>query len=148
FTPYRRGFAGNTGWWLYVMRDAFRRRIVERGDLISCKGSDMDGMDSNIASPPGVLAGLDVLADLDALAYLDVLADLDALADLDVLAALGQDGRAFALLSRPGSAQNANVEVLAGEVCGVDSLAELPLPGEPASGAQHDLLVAVPYRQI
>lgn len=69
----------------------------------------------------------------------------------DVLAGLGEDRRAFALLYRPGSAQTARVEVLTGEVCDVDSLAELPLsplPGEPASGARHDLLVAIPYRQV
>jgi phenazine biosynthesis protein phzE len=66
----------------------------------------------------------------------------------DVLTGLGEDGRAFALLYRPGSVRNANVEVLTGEVCAVDSLAELPLPDRPASGAQHDLLVAIPYRQI
>jgi phenazine biosynthesis protein phzE len=78
----------------------------------------MDGTDSNMASP------------------------------LDVLAGLGVEGRAFALLYRPGSTRNADVEVLTGEVCGVGSLAELPLPAEPASDAQHDLLVAVPYRQI
>jgi phenazine biosynthesis protein phzE len=65
-----------------------------------------------------------------------------------MLAGLGEDGRAFALLYRPGSDLNAHVEVLTGEVCGVDSLAELPLPDRPASGARHDLLVAVPYRQI
>ena len=67
---------------------------------------------------------------------------------LDALAGLGADGRAFALLYRPGSVRDASVEVLTGEVCGVDSLAELPLPGEPARGARHDLLVAVPYRQL
>lgn len=78
----------------------------------------MDGTDSSVASPRNVLAGL------------------------------GADGRAFALLYRPGSAQNASVAVLTGEVCGVDSLADLPLPDEPSSGAQHDLLVAIPYRQI
>ncbi|MGW4820619.1 anthranilate synthase family protein [Streptomyces sp. NPDC004227] len=66
----------------------------------------------------------------------------------DVLAGLGEDGRAFALLHRPGSARNTHVEVLTGEVCDVDSLAELPLPDRPASGARHDLLVAIPYRQI
>ncbi|MFG2563329.1 anthranilate synthase family protein [Streptomyces sp. NPDC048496] len=66
----------------------------------------------------------------------------------DVLNSLGEDGRAFALLYRPGSTQTAKVEVLTGELCGVDSLAALPLPGRPASGAQHDLLVAIPYRQI
>lgn len=67
---------------------------------------------------------------------------------LDVLTGLGKDGRTFALLYRPGSAQNAHVEVLTGEVFGVDSLAELPLPGQSASAAQHDLLVAIPYRQV
>ncbi|GAA2102627.1 anthranilate synthase family protein [Actinomadura alba] len=66
----------------------------------------------------------------------------------DVLTGLGEDGRAFALLYRPGSAQNAHVEVLTGEVCGVDGLAELPLPGQLTTGAQHDLLVAIPFRQI
>ncbi|RFS84210.1 phenazine-specific anthranilate synthase component I [Actinomadura spongiicola] len=70
----------------------------------------------------------------------------------DALAALGGDGRAFALLHRPGAARDAPVEVLTGEVVAVDGLAGLPLPGAPASGAagdaRHDLLVAVPYRQI
>ncbi|WP_091651724.1 anthranilate synthase family protein [Micromonospora pallida] len=66
----------------------------------------------------------------------------------DVLAGLGEDGRAFALLYRPGSDRDARVEVLTGEVCGVDRLAELPLPDGLAGGARHDLLVAVPYRQI
>ncbi|MFF1715865.1 anthranilate synthase family protein [Streptomyces sp. NPDC058268] len=64
------------------------------------------------------------------------------------LAGLGDDGRPFALLYRPGSASNALVEVLTGEVQAFESLAELPLPAGPAGGARHDLLVAVPYRQI
>lgn len=66
----------------------------------------------------------------------------------DALTGLGEDRRAFALLYRPGSARNAHVEVLTGEVCEVPGLAELPLPDRPASGTLHDLLVAVPYRQI
>ncbi|MEV0492132.1 anthranilate synthase family protein [Streptomyces atratus] len=66
----------------------------------------------------------------------------------DALTGLGEDGRAFALLYRPGSDRDAHVEVLTGEVCEVPGLAELPLPDRPASGARHDLLVAVPYRQI
>ncbi|MEU7612584.1 anthranilate synthase family protein [Micromonospora sp. NPDC049204] len=66
----------------------------------------------------------------------------------DVLAGLGEDGRAFALLYRPDPAKDARVEVLTGDVHDVGSLAELPLPGDPASGARHDLLVAVPYRQV
>ncbi|CAL9375117.1 Isochorismate synthase MenF [Streptomyces sp. enrichment culture] len=85
----------------------------------------MHGTDSSTANPP------------------------DAPADpRDALAGLGADGRAFALLYRPGSAPDARVEVLTGEVGGVGSLAELPLPDGPAGGARHDLLVAVPYRQI
>jgi 2-amino-4-deoxychorismate synthase len=64
------------------------------------------------------------------------------------LAGLGADGSAFALLYRPGSAADARVEVLTGEVREVGGLAELPLPDGPADGARHDLLVAVPYRQI
>lgn len=66
----------------------------------------------------------------------------------DVLAGLGAGGRAFALLYRPGSVRDAHVEVLTGEVCGIDSLADLPLPDGPASGTGHDLLVAIPYRQV
>nr|WSY51201.1 anthranilate synthase family protein [Streptomyces sp. NBC_00886] len=73
----------------------------------------------------------------------------DAPADFgDALAGLGADGHAFALLHRPGSVPDARVEVLTGEVRGVGSLAELPLSDRPAGGARHDLLVAVPYRQI
>lgn len=66
----------------------------------------------------------------------------------DVLAGLGAHGRAFALLYRPGSARDACVEVLTGEVCDVHSLADLPLPDTAGAGAGHDLVVAVPYRQI
>ncbi|MBQ1041659.1 chorismate-binding protein [Micromonospora sp. C32] len=66
----------------------------------------------------------------------------------DLLSGLGGDGRAFALLHRPGAAGCAYVEVLTGEVCDVDTLGGLPLPAEPATGARHDLLVAVPYRQV
>lgn len=82
------------------------------------KGSDMYGKNSSTSGPPAALAGL------------------------------GEDGRAFALLYRPGAARDANVEVLTGELCVVDGLAELPLPDGPADGARHDLLAAVPYRQI
>ncbi|MFE1439672.1 anthranilate synthase family protein [Streptomyces sp. NPDC058739] len=64
------------------------------------------------------------------------------------LAGLGRDGRAFALLYRPGAVRDAQVEVLTGEMCEVGSLAGLPLPDGPPGRASHDLLVAVPYRQI
>ncbi|MER6851941.1 anthranilate synthase family protein [Streptomyces flaveolus] len=74
--------------------------------------------------------------------------DSSAAGPPDALAALGRDGRAFALLYRPGPAENAHVEILTGEVCEVSGLPELPLPEGPADGARHDLLVAVPYRQI
>ncbi|GAA1881085.1 anthranilate synthase family protein [Asanoa iriomotensis] len=66
----------------------------------------------------------------------------------DALAGLGTDGRGFALVYRPSAGPGAGVTVLTGDVSCVDSLADLPLPGEPADGAAHDLLVAVPYRQI
>ncbi|MGV9699513.1 anthranilate synthase family protein [Streptomyces sp. NPDC003470] len=66
----------------------------------------------------------------------------------EALAALGRDGGAFALLYRPGAVEGAHVEVLTGEVCEVPGLSELPLPDGPEGGARHDLLVAVPYRQI
>ncbi|QNP74739.1 phenazine-specific anthranilate synthase [Streptomyces roseirectus] len=65
-----------------------------------------------------------------------------------VPAGLGADGRAFALLHRPGTAADARVEILTGDVHAVAGLAELPLPDGPVDGARHDLLVAVPYRQI
>ncbi|WP_225839275.1 anthranilate synthase family protein [Streptomyces sp. NK08204] len=74
--------------------------------------------------------------------------DSSAAGPPDALAGLGQDGRAFALLYRPGSAEDARVEVLTGEIHEVPRLAELPLPDGPAGAARQDLLVAVPYRQI
>ncbi|MFI9583680.1 anthranilate synthase family protein [Streptomyces sp. NPDC052236] len=69
------------------------------------------------------------------------------------VAGLGADGRDFALLYRPGSDPKAPVEVLVGEASRVERLADLPLPDLPTAGARqtggrHDLLVAVPYRQI
>lgn len=66
----------------------------------------------------------------------------------DALAGLGADGHAFALLHRPGSAPDACVEVLTGELLEVDGLAQLPLSEGLLGDARHDLLVAVPYRQI
>lgn len=58
------------------------------------------------------------------------------------------DGRPFALLYRPHSAEPPTVEVLSGEMSDVDRLADLPLPDPAATSAGPDLLVAVPYRQI
>jgi phenazine biosynthesis protein phzE len=70
------------------------------------------------------------------------------------LTRLGADGRAFALLCRPQSAQPGRqplVEVVVGDVSSVDHIADLPLPDLSAAaavGAAPDLLVAIPYRQI
>nr|WP_083466084.1 anthranilate synthase family protein [Kibdelosporangium sp. MJ126-NF4]CEL13114.1 2-Amino-2-deoxy-isochorismate synthase [Kibdelosporangium sp. MJ126-NF4]CTQ98801.1 2-Amino-2-deoxy-isochorismate synthase (EC 4.1.3.-) [Kibdelosporangium sp. MJ126-NF4] len=69
------------------------------------------------------------------------------------LSDLSESGDDFALLHRPHSARQAPVEVLVGEVSRVDRLADLPLPDLPAppgqrAGADHELLVAVPYRQV
>ncbi|GAA3608849.1 phenazine biosynthesis protein PhzE [Nonomuraea rosea] len=65
------------------------------------------------------------------------------------VAGLGEDGRAFALLYRPHSAQKAPVELLVGEVSRADRLADLPLPDAATLPApEQDLLVAIPYRQI
>src|SRR5215469_300289 len=66
---------------------------------------------------------------------------------------------AFALLHRPESAAGPDViEVLCGDDVATDRLADLPLAAASASrgggpvvrgrAARHDLLAAVPYRQI
>ncbi|MGW1279625.1 anthranilate synthase family protein [Streptomyces tsukubensis] len=78
----------------------------------------MDGTDTGVAGPRGLLTGL------------------------------GANGQAFALLHRPGSMRDAPVEVLTGEVRSHRILAELPLPDRPSGGARQELLVAIPYRQI
>ncbi|GGQ43735.1 anthranilate synthase family protein [Couchioplanes azureus] len=72
---------------------------------------------------------------------------------IDVEELLVSDPPPFALLYRPGSDPD-HVDVLVGEACTVDRLADLPLPQagtEPArqgAAPRHDLLVLVPYRQI
>jgi phenazine biosynthesis protein phzE len=58
------------------------------------------------------------------------------------------NGRPFALLHRPQSAEHPTVEVLTGEMSDVDRLADLPLPDPAGTAPMADLLVAVPYRQI
>ncbi|MEU6826919.1 anthranilate synthase family protein [Streptomyces atriruber] len=62
------------------------------------------------------------------------------------------DGRpeAFALLHRPGSTGPGTLEVLTGTVSLPATLADIPLPPEPApgTGARHEVLVVMPYRQL
>ncbi|MEV0134061.1 anthranilate synthase family protein [Dactylosporangium sp. NPDC050688] len=66
------------------------------------------------------------------------------------LTGLGGRGQAFALLHRPHSGPQPQIEVLAGAVRTVGRLADLPLPDVRSApdGPGQDLLVAVPYRQI
>ncbi|MFD9407985.1 anthranilate synthase family protein [Streptomyces sp. NPDC059989] len=56
----------------------------------------------------------------------------------------------FALLYRPESGTPGVVDVLVGDVTRPASLAQVPLPTGPrdATGAVHDVLVVVPYRQL
>ncbi|MEU6466783.1 anthranilate synthase family protein [Streptomyces sp. NPDC046976] len=57
----------------------------------------------------------------------------------------------YALLHRPDSGPDGQVEVLAGEMSEVSSLADLPLDAQPPStggDAAHELLVVVPFRQV
>jgi phenazine biosynthesis protein phzE len=57
---------------------------------------------------------------------------------------------AFALLHRPDATGPGILEVLAGEISVVGTLAEIPLPEETigTGGARHDVLALVPYRQV
>ncbi|MFF3330838.1 anthranilate synthase family protein [Streptomyces sp. NPDC002888] len=64
---------------------------------------------------------------------------------------LGPETPPFALLHRPESGAAGRVEVLLCEATAVDRLADLPVSATPATGRPqpgHELLVAVPYRQI
>ncbi|WP_433794957.1 anthranilate synthase family protein [Actinoplanes sp. CA-252034] len=54
---------------------------------------------------------------------------------------------AFALVHRPHTGDPGRVEVLAGEVHTVASVAEIPLRDGPGDGP-HDVLAVVPYRQV
>ncbi|WP_186778767.1 anthranilate synthase family protein [Streptomyces salinarius] len=58
----------------------------------------------------------------------------------------GED--AFALVHRPERAGADTLEILLGDVTEVTALKDLPLDGDPAPGAGHDLLVLVPYGQL
>lgn len=57
---------------------------------------------------------------------------------------------AFALLHRPGTTGPGVVEVLTGSVSLPATLADIPLPPPPdtGTGAHHEVLVVVPYRQL
>ncbi|WP_404958702.1 anthranilate synthase family protein [Streptomyces sp. 147326] len=58
---------------------------------------------------------------------------------------------AYALLHRPETTGRDVLEVLVGEVCAVETLADIPLadapPAEGAAG-RHEVLAVIPYRQI
>ncbi|MDS1270783.1 anthranilate synthase family protein [Lipingzhangella sp. LS1_29] len=64
---------------------------------------------------------------------------------------LSGESPSFALLYRPDSKPGSTaVEVVSGEVCTPERLADLPLPetDTPEGAERHDLLAVVPYRQI
>lgn len=62
---------------------------------------------------------------------------------------LNEPTRPFALLHRPGTDPGV-VEILSGEVSLPAALADIPLPPAPAAGtgARHEVLVLIPYRQL
>ena len=62
--------------------------------------------------------------------------------DLDVLLAL--DPPPFALLRRQGG----GIDILVGDMVGVECIEGLPIVQKPHPSRAHDLLVVVPYRQI
>ncbi|WP_225101852.1 chorismate-binding protein [Streptomyces sp. CoH27] len=64
--------------------------------------------------------------------------------------ALNGPAQPYALLHRPGATGPGAVEVLTGEVSLPASLADIPLPEGPAdgTGARHEVLVVMPYRQL
>ncbi|MFI7321912.1 chorismate-binding protein [Streptomyces venezuelae] len=69
----------------------------------------------------------------------------------DLLArALDGQAEAFALLHRPHTTGPGALEVLTGTVTRPATLADIPLPDQPApgTGAGHEVLVLMPYRQL
>ncbi|MFF3647005.1 anthranilate synthase family protein [Streptomyces sp. NPDC002564] len=65
-------------------------------------------------------------------------------------AALDGRSEAFALLHRPGATGPGALEVLTGSISLPATLADIPLPPQPATptGARHEVLVLMPYRQL
>ncbi|WP_225805481.1 anthranilate synthase family protein [Streptomyces sp. NK15101] len=67
---------------------------------------------------------------------------------------LASPSSAYALLYRPETAGRDVLDVLVGEVSAVDALAGIALPDVPAgapaegSGARHEVLAVIPYRQV
>ncbi|MEW2635371.1 anthranilate synthase family protein [Streptomyces sp. NPDC048389] len=55
---------------------------------------------------------------------------------------------AFALMHRPESVDPDTLELLAGDVAEIPSLADLDLPPQEGPGAQTELLTLIPYRQL
>ncbi|MET7364193.1 anthranilate synthase family protein [Streptomyces sp. NPDC005562] len=74
---------------------------------------------------------------------------IPAAADLLEEALTGR-AEAFALLHRPGATGPDTVEVVTGSVTLPATLADIPLPPAPApgTGAHHEVLVVMPYRQL
>ncbi|MDQ0955815.1 phenazine biosynthesis protein phzE [Streptomyces phaeochromogenes] len=63
---------------------------------------------------------------------------------------LNEPPQAFALLHRPAATGPGVVEVLTGTVSQPATLADIPLPSAPApgTGAHHEVLAVIPYRQL
>ncbi|WEH36696.1 anthranilate synthase family protein [Streptomyces sp. AM 4-1-1] len=61
-----------------------------------------------------------------------------------------RQAEAYALLHRPESVGQDTVEILLGDVTGVATLADIPLPDTPPErpGARHEVLVLIPFRQL
>ncbi|WP_327022924.1 anthranilate synthase family protein [Micromonospora sp. NBC_01739] len=57
------------------------------------------------------------------------------------------DGPPFALLHRPGHDPD-TIDLIIGTADTVERIADIPLPVEGGTGARHDLLAILPYRQI
>ncbi|MFH0241919.1 chorismate-binding protein [Streptomyces sp. HK10] len=62
---------------------------------------------------------------------------------------LGADPPPFALLHRPGSTGPDRIDLLIGRVAERELIADIPLPAaDTATGARHEVLALLPYRQI
>ncbi|MCE7082332.1 anthranilate synthase family protein [Streptomyces sp. ST2-7A] len=64
---------------------------------------------------------------------------------------LGTDPPPFALLHRPGATDPGKIDLLIGEIDAHELIADIPLPEtgpHTGTGARHDVLALLPYRQI